>query len=381
MKSLRFSAMLLVGLALVACATAPTTSQPVTSSSEIVIGVAGPMSGELSEFGAQLKRGAEQAVADINAGGGVLGKKLRLEVGDDACDPKRAPVVADDLVSRGVIFVDGHFCSGSSIPASSTYHDAGVLQITPASSNPRLTDDAAAQGWGTVFRVCGRDDRQGDYAGSWLAQRFKGGRVGIVHDDSVYGRMIATATKSAMNAGGLQEVLFESITAGERDFGDVVAKLKDAGIDALYFAGYHSEAGLLVRQMREQGVQAQMFGPDSLNTLEFAQLAGAASDGVMFTSDGDARKQPSAQRVVAALRQRGFEPEGYTLYSYVAIQLWAQAAAKAASTDAGKLAAQLRSQSWDTAIGPISFDAKGDRMDQPYVWYIFKNGRYGEAGV
>src|SRR5262245_65966776 len=146
---------------------------------DITIAVAGPITGDLAEFGAQMKRGAEKAVADINKAGGVNGEQLKLEVGDDQCDPKQAVAVANDLVSKGVVFVAGHFCSGSSIPASAVYHEEGVLQITPASTNPKFTEDPAAAGWGTVFRTCGRDDQQGSFAGPWIAEHYKGKNVAI----------------------------------------------------------------------------------------------------------------------------------------------------------------------------------------------------------
>ena len=343
----------------------------------IEIGVAGPMTGQYASFGEQLRRGAEMAVKDINAAGGVLGKQVRLEEVDDKCDPKQAPDVAHDLVSRGVVFVDGHFCSGSSIPASSVYHEAGVLQISPASSNPRLTDQAA--GWGTVFRVCGRDDSQGTFAGEWLAGHYERKRVAIVDDGSPYGAGIAQMVKTTMNAGGLQEVLHERISAGQQDFGGLVAKLKAAKVDVVYFGGYHPEAALIVRAMRPAGIRAPLLGDDALETQEFATLAGDASNGVMFTSLGDARKQPEAAQVVDELRKGGFEPEGYTLYSYAAVQVWAQAATNAGTTDAAKVAQMLRSAYWSTVVGPLSFDAKGDVAQQLYVWYVFHQGRYDFA--
>jgi branched-chain amino acid transport system substrate-binding protein len=354
---------------------------PTAASTEIVIATAGPITGELAEFGAQMKHGVAKAVADINATGGVLGKQLRLEIGDDRCDPKRAQGVAKDLVSKHVVFVAGHFCSGSSIPASEVYQDAGVLQITPASSNPRLTDTASSAGWTTVFRVCGRDDRQGEFAGSWLAEHYRGKRVAIVHDGSAYGEGVAQIARRSMNERGLREVLFERISAGQRDFGDLVGLLKESMADAVYFGGYHPEGALIARQMRENGVTASMLGADAFNTSEFARLAGPAAEGVMFTGDADARKLVTARQVVDALRNDGFEPEGYTLNSYAAVQLWSQAVAKAGTTDAATVAQVLRSQSWNTVVGLLSFDVKGDRTSQPYVWYVFKSGRYVEAGV
>ncbi len=343
------------------------------------VATAGPMTGEYAAFGDQMRHGAEQAVKDINAKGGVLGKNLALSIGDDACDPKQAVAVANDFVSKGIIFVAGHFCSGSSIPASAVYHEEGILQMTPASTNPKFTEDPAAAGWGTVFRTCGRDDQQGAFAGPWIAEHFKGKNVAIIDDKSTYGKGLADLTREAMNKAGLKEVLDDEITAGDKDYSALVSKLKAANIDVIYFGGYHPEAALIVKQSREQGLNAQLLSGDSLNTQEFATLAGSAADGVMFTNAAEARNLPSAKDVVDEFRKGGFEPEGYTLSTYAAIQVWAQAVAKAGTTDAKKVADTLRSQTWDTVIGKLGFDAKGDLTSSTYVWYVFKDGKYSEA--
>ena len=343
------------------------------------IATAGPMTGEYAAFGDQMRHGAQKAVFDINAKGGVLGKNLALSIGDDACDPKQAVAVANDFVSKGVIFIAGHFCSGSSIPASSVYHEEGILQMTPASTNPKFTEDPAAAGWGTVFRTCGRDDQQGGFAGPWVAEHFKGKNVAVIDDKSTYGKGLADLTRTAMNAAGMKEVLNEEITAGDKDYSALVSKLKAANIDVIYFGGYHPEAALIVKQSREQGLNAQLLSGDSLNTQEFATLAGPAADGVMFTNAAEARNLPSAKTVVDEFRKDGFEPEGYTLSTYAAIQVWALAVTKAGTTDAKKVAETLRSQTWDTVIGKLGFDAKGDLTSSTYVWYVFKDGKYTEA--
>jgi branched-chain amino acid transport system substrate-binding protein len=366
-------------LAAAAVATALNVS-PVKAADTITIGMAGPITGDLAEFGSQLKRGAERAVADINKAGGVLGKQLKLEEGDDQCDPKQAPIVANDLVSKGVVFVAGHFCSGSSIPASAVYHEEGILQITPASTNPKFTDDAAASGWKTLFRTCGRDDQQGSFAGPWIAEHFKGKNVAVVHDKSPYGQGLADLTKAALNKAGVTEALYEAITPGEQDYTALITKMKQAKIDVIYFGGYHPEAALIVKQARDQGLEAPLLSGDSLNTQEFATLAGKASDGVMFTNAAEARNLPSAAAVVKEFRDEDkFEPEGYTLSTYAAVQVWAQAVAKAGTTDSAKVAETLRSQSWDTVIGKLGFDPKGDLTSATYVWYVFKDGKYTEA--
>jgi branched-chain amino acid transport system substrate-binding protein len=336
------------------------------------------MTGDYAAFGMQMQRGAQAAVDDINAAGGVLGEQLSLNIGDDACDPKQAPAVANDFVSKGVVFVAGHFCSGSSIPASDVYIEEGILQMTPASTNPAFTEGPAEKGVKTIFRTCGRDDQQGDFAGAWLAEHYAGKNVAILHDKSTYGKGVADLTKAVMNTAGLQEVMYEAYTAGEQDYTALITKMKAANIDAIYLGGYHTEGALIIRQAREQGLNAQLIGPDSLNTLEFASIAGDAANGVMFSNAAEARNLPSAKDVVEKIRAGGFEPEGYTLSTYAAIQVWAMAATEAGSTDSEKVAETLRSHEWDTVIGRIGFDAKGDLTAASYVWYQFKDGNYSE---
>src|SRR6478736_148976 len=232
----------------------------------IPIAVVGPLTGSNAALGEQMKRGAEMAVADISAKGGVLGKKLDLIVADDACDPKQAVAAANDVVGKKVVFVAGHYCSSSSIPASAVYNEAGVLQMTPASTNPALTDDAAKKGWNNVFRACGRDDAQGAVAGKYLADHYKGKNVAIVHDKTAYGKGIADETMKAMNKAGLKETMYEAITQGDKDFSALVSKMKQANIDVIYFGGYQTEGGLIVRQARDQGFKAQFIGADAVVT-------------------------------------------------------------------------------------------------------------------
>src|SRR5689334_19566995 len=194
-----------LSLSLVAAAAlAAALSTGAAKAADIVIGVAGPMTGANAAFGEQLRRGAQMAVKDINAHGGVMGKKLKLEVGDDACDPKQAVAVANDMVKKKIVFMAGHFCSGSSIPASAVYAEEGILQITPASTNISFTDDPAAKGVKTIMRTCGRDDRQGIFAGTWLAKNYAGKKVAILDDKSAYGKGLADQTRKAMNDAGLK---------------------------------------------------------------------------------------------------------------------------------------------------------------------------------
>jgi branched-chain amino acid transport system substrate-binding protein len=341
---------------------------------QIKIGTAGPLTGEYASFGQQMKEGAEQAVADINAKGGLLGQKLVLEVADDACDPKQAVSVANQLAGDGVKLVAGHFCSGSSIPASKVYADENVLQITPASTNPKFTDEGT---W-NVFRTCGRDDQQGLVAGQYLAKHFGKDKIAILNDNSAYGKGLAAETTKALNAAGVKETLNEAYAPGEKDYSALVSRLKAAGITVIYVGGYHTESGLIIRQAKEQGMKATLVGGDALVTKEFWQISGDAGEGTLMTFPADPRLLASAKDVVAEFKAKNIDPEGYVLYTYGAIQLWAEAVKKAGTTDAKKVAAVMHANTWQTVLGPITFDKKGDVTVSGYVFYIWKAGNYSE---
>ncbi len=340
---------------------------------QIKIATAGPITGSLAEFGAQMKLGAQAAVDDINAKGGVLGQKLELEIGDDACDPKQAVSVANKLASDGVKFVAGHFCSSSSIPASKVYTEEGILQITPASTNPKFTEEGS---WNT-FRTCGRDDQQGVVAGHTLATEFKDKNVAILHDNTTYGKGIADETKKNANAEGKMETLYTAYVPGERDYSALVSRLKEANIQVIYIGGYHPEVGLIARQAKEQGLKAQILGPDSLETKELWQVGGDAIEGLRNTFGADPRGRATAKDVVKEFEAKGQNPEGYVLYTYAAVQVFAQAATKAGTTDAKKVAETIKSSGpWHTVLGDLGYNSKGDIQKTDYVWYIWHDGDY-----
>lgn len=346
---------------------------------DVAIATVGPITGQYATFGAQMKAGAEMAVADINKAGGITidGKKrmLKLTVGDDACDPKQAVAVATKLAGENVRLVAGHFCSGSSIPASKVYSEEGIVQISPGSTNPKLTDE---RGSPNIFRTCGRDDQQGGVAGKYLATNFKDKKVAVIHDKSAYGKGLADETKKAMNAAGKQEVLYEAYTAGEKDYTALVTKLKQAGADVLYVGGYHTEAGLIARQMRDQGLKTILVSGDALVTQEYWQITGKAGEGTLMTFSPDPRKNPAAKDVVEQFRAAKIEPEGYVLYTYAAIQAWKQAAEKANSVDTKKVVEQLNTLNFDTVLGKFKFDKKGDPTLPPYTFYEWKDGQYAQ---
>jgi branched-chain amino acid transport system substrate-binding protein len=344
-------------------------------SNPIKVACAGPMTGSNAAAGDQMKIGATQAVADLNARGGVLGRQLALSIEDDACDPRQAVSVANKLAGQRVAFVAGHYCSGSSIPASKVYGEEGVLQISPASTNPKYTDEG---GWNT-FRVCGRDDQQGMVAGGYIARSMKDKRVAVLHDNSAYGKGLADETKKAMNAAGKQETLYSAYTPGERDYSAIVSRMKQERIEVIYVGGYYTEAGLIIRQSKEQGLNATLIGGDALVTNEFWSITGAAGEGSLMTFSSDPRKRATAAQVVQRFRARNVDPEGYVLYTYGAMQIWAAAAEKAKTVDARKVADALKRQGpWNSVLGQTSFTPKGDVTVPDYVFYVWRNGTYAE---
>ncbi len=337
------------------------------------VAVVGPLTGGYASFGEQMKAGAELAVEDINAAGGILGQKLKLFTGDDACDPKQAVAVANKLAGDKVVFVAGHFCSGSSIPASAVYAEENILQISPASTNPKFTDERPG---GNIFRVCGRDDQQGSVAGAYLAKNFSGKKIAFVHDKQAYSKGLADETRKAMNASGLKEVMNETVTPGEKDYNALVSKLKQAKVDILYYGGYHPEAGLIVRQMRSQGMGTKLISGDALVTADYWKITGDAGEGTLMTFSPDPRKNPNAAALVKRFRDKKIEPEGYVLYSYVAFQAWKQAVEKAGSIDTDKVAKALHSINVNSVIGKFTFDKKGDPSLPPYAFFKWSKGNY-----
>jgi branched-chain amino acid transport system substrate-binding protein len=370
-------------LALGACApgqTQPATGASTSSPNEISIAVVGPVTGDLADFGVQMREAAKLAGADINAAGGVLGKSVRLVIEDDQCDPGHASAVAREVVKQMPVAVIGHFCSGVSIPASRIYFENGILQITPASSNPRFTDEAAAKGWATVFRTCARDDQQGVVAADYLVGHYDKDRIALLQDDSGYAQVIEPVLLKALAARGSTPVFQAQIHPGLSSYQRVIDELIKARPDAIYFMGYHPEAALLVKESRASGVQAAFMGPDSLMTTDFAQQAGAAAEGVMFTSNHSALLIPQPANLIAQLRVAGVNPErggaDYAVFTYAAFQEFAMAAQRAETFDAQALAKALRAGSFDTVMGSVTFDEKGDLRQQVFSWYRFRAGNF-----
>ncbi|MDI9409832.1 MAG: branched-chain amino acid ABC transporter substrate-binding protein [Candidatus Pacebacteria bacterium] len=342
---------------------------------DLSIGLAAPITGPNAALGTQVRNGAKMAAADINARGGILGNQIVVVEQDDASDPKQAVSVANKFVSQKVTMLVGHVNSGTSIPASDVYKEENILAITPSATNVVLTD----RGYPNLFRICGRDDKQGQVAGNYLLKNFKGKNIAIIHDKTAYGQGLAVETKKTLNAGGGKEVLFESINPGEKDYSAEITKLKSLKVDAIFYGGYHPEAGLLVRQGREQGLKALLIGGDALTTDEFWGITGDAGEGTIFTNQADSRELSTAKDVVAKFRAQNIDPDGYTLNAYAAFQVLEQAAIKAKSVKTTDMQKVMHGGTFDTVVGKISFDAKGDVVNPNFVFFQFSKGTYAQV--
>jgi branched-chain amino acid transport system substrate-binding protein len=355
----------------VALAAAFGTASP--GQAEILLGMSGPMTGSMAWFGEQMQQGIGMKIAELNATGGVLGQQVELLTVDDYCNPEQAIAAAEKLVEARVAAVIGHLCSGASIPASKVYAEAGILMVSPYSTNPALTE----QGFANVFRVCGRDTLQGIMAGDYLAERWGDRDIAIVHDGQAYGKGIAEEALRRLSDRGVSGILVEAIEPGQADYSEVVDKLQAEQIDVLYFGGYTAEAGLIIRQARSRGYDLQMVGSDALVTEYFWHVAGPAAVGVKFVSYADPRTNQQSAAIVGRFRADGYEPEGLTLYSYAGVQVWAQAVEKAGTVEPEAVAAALRAHQFDTVLGRIGFDGKGDVYGfEPFVWYVWQEGNY-----
>ncbi len=349
------------------------------SAAEIIkIGIAGPFTGAYAAFGEQQWRGAEQAAKDLNAAGGIKGRMIELVKADDACEPRQAVAVANRLAAVDkVSAVIGHFCSSSTMPASEIYADADILMITHGSTNPKVTERKL----GNVLRMCGRDDQQGSVAAEFILKTLGGKRVAVLHDKDTYGQGLADAMRARLQQLGSQPVLYEGLTRGEKDFNALVTKLRGVNADVVYFGGLHSEAGPLIRQMREQGLKAHFVSGDGIVSKDLATAAGGPQylDGVMMTFGADSRKIPAGQQLVTTFRASGYEPEGYTLYAYAAMQSVAAALTANPAASGTTLGTWLKAHPVDTVMGRKSWDAKGDLSVSDYVLYRWDaQGNYRE---
>ena len=347
----------------------PTQDQKV-----IRIGAAGPMTGDQSKMGIDLRNGAELAVAEWNEKGGVLGKKIELLAGDDQADPKQAVSVANKFVNQKVSAVVGHWNSNCSINASSYYNASHVVAISPASTNPRLTQ----QGFKTIFRVCGTDDQQGGVAAEFVVKTLRPKRVAIVHDKTTYGQGLADFFRKAVE-GKVQIVYYDGIQTKDPDYKAVLTAVNGKKPDIYFFGGVYPEAGRLVRQAKEVGMNIPMVTGDGVYDPTFISIAGKAAEGTYVTFGKDPSGLPTTKAFNDRYRAKYGEPGPYSVYAYDAANIILSSMKETGSTDGLKLAEHISKATFPGAFGDISFDKNGDVTRAPYVVWQVKNGAFVEV--
>lgn len=340
---------------------------------DVTIGYIGPVTGSVAAYGIQALNGARAAVGDINRHGGVNGEKLILKVFDDAADPKQGVSVANQLAGEGILYVVGPVTSNSALPVSDVLSENGILMVTPSSTTPELS----ARGLWNVFRTIGRDDQQASDAADYALKHWHGKRIAILHDKAAYGKGLADAFKDALNRGGMQEVYYGSVNPGEKDYGVIVNRLKAANADYIYFGGYHPEAGLLLRQMREQSLRATLMGGDGLNTSELAAIAGDAVEGTLLTNPVDMSADPAAHESMKVLAADKIPAETFTVSGYAAVQVIAYGISKVGQADDPEaVAAAIKSApTIPTIIGRISYGDRGDITSKVFGLSRWENGK------
>ncbi len=339
----------------------------------IKIGVAGPMTGDQSKMGIDIKNGTELAVKEWNQKGGVLGKKIELLVEDDQHDPKQAVSVANKLVNAGAAGIIGHFNSSASIPASSVYSRAKIPMITPASTNPQLTE----QGFTNVFRICGRDDQQGLAAATFVTEVLKLKKVSVLHDKTTYGQGLADEFVKALG-NRVEVVYYNGIIQGDKDFRAVLTALKGKGAELLYFGGIYPEGGLIIKQARELGINIPLMSGDGVIDPKFIEIAGTASEGSYLTFSPDTKNLPSAKGFLSSYSSGYGEPGPYSIYAYDAANVLLHAIDTAKSTGGPAISKAIHEMKHTGALGGLQWDAKGDILQSPYVVWITRNGKFEE---
>ncbi len=340
----------------------------------IRIGAAGPMTGDQSKMGMDLKNAAELAVAEWNEKGGILGKKIELLVGDDQADPKQAVSIANKFINQNVVALVGHWNSSCSIPASKYYNDANVVMISPATTNPQLTQ----QGFKRVFRVCGTDDQQGRVAAEFVLAKLHPRRVAIIHDKTAYGQGLADYFKKAL--GDKAEVVYYGgIIQHDPDYKAVLTTIKDNKPDLYFFGGIYPEAGRLVRQAKEIGLNIPMITGDGVFDPTFISIAGKAAEGTYVTFGKEPAGLASAQSFIQKYKAKYGDPGPYSIYAYDAVNIILTAIGQTGTMDGAKVAEYISKTTFHGAFGDISFDKNGDVAKAPYVIWQVRNGKFVET--
>lgn len=351
--------------------------QPAPESVTVRIGAASPLTGPQAHIGIDIRNGVQLAIDDLNAAGVEIGgRKVKFELlaEDDEANPTKATTVAQKLVDARVAAVVGHFNSGASIPASRIYSDAGIPQISPASTNPKYT----LQGFKTTFRVVAHDDQQGPTLGRFALDKLQAKSIAVIDDSTAYGQGLADAFAATVQAGGAKVVAREHATDKDTDFKAILTRIKGRNPDLIMFGGIDPQAGPMVRQMAELGIKAKFMGGDGMQTPNFIKLAGAASEGVMASIPGLPKEQMPGGKAFLARYKAKFnaEVELFAPMGYDSVFVFVEAMKRAGSVEPARFLPEIGKTDYRGVIGPIAFDEKGDLRNGPITIYVVKSGKW-----
>ncbi|MBK8338252.1 MAG: branched-chain amino acid ABC transporter substrate-binding protein [Sterolibacteriaceae bacterium] len=343
----------------------------------VKIGAASPLTGPQAHIGVDIRNGTQLAVDDLNASGLMVGgKKLKLELiaEDDEANPTKATTVAQKLVDAKVVAVVGHFNSGASIPASKIYSDAGIVQISPGSTNPKYTQ----QGFKTTYRVVANDDQQGPVGAQFAVQKIGAKNIAVIDDSTAYGQGLANTFEAKAVALGATVVAREHTTDKDTDFTAILTAIKAKNPDLVFFGGIDTQAGPMAKQMAGLGIKAKFLGGDGMQTPNFIKLAGDSAEGAMASIPGLPKdKMPGGKAFLDRFKAKyNAEVELFAPMGYDAVFVIAEAMKRAGSTEPAKILAEMPRTSFKGVIGPIAFDDKGDLKDGPLTIYAVKGGKW-----
>ncbi len=342
----------------------------------IKIGSVAPLTGAQTHIGKDNENGARLALDEINAAGLTLGgKPVRLELiaEDDGAEPKTATIVAQKLIDSGVVGVIGHLNSGTSIPASKLYNDAGIPQISPSATAVKYT----AQGYKTAFRVMANDAQQGAALGQFAVKTLKAKKIALIDDRSAYGQGLADEVEKAVKSAGGQVIDRQYTTDKATDFAAILTAIKGKGADLIVFAGMDPQAGPMAKQMKSLGLKAQLLGADGFQNGNFIKLAGVDAEGAIASSPGlPLDKMPGGPAFKQRFNAKYGEIQVYAPYAYDAMQVFVAAMKRADSADPAKILAELPKTDHTGVTGQIRFDTKGDTVGGAVTLYQVKGGAW-----
>jgi branched-chain amino acid transport system substrate-binding protein len=353
----------------------------------VKIGHVGPISGSLAHFGKDNENGAKMAIDDLNAKGiSIGGKKIKFELlaEDDGADPKQGTAAAQKLVDAKVNGVIGHLNSGTTIPASKIYNDAGIPQISPSATNPKYTQ----QGFKTAFRVVANDGQLGGTLGRYAVQMLKAKNIAVIDDRTAYGQGVAAEfVKGAKAKSAAVNIVAQQYTNDKAtDFNAILTSIKAKNPDVIFFGGMDNVAGPMLRQMKQLGINAKFMGGDGICTGELAKLAGEGmADGQVICAEAggvEGSKQKGMDDFNARYKKKfNLDVQIYAPYVYDAVMTMATAMQKANSAEPAKYLPELAKIKYEGVTGTIAFDARGDIKDGSLTLHTYKGGKKEKMAV